>query len=449
MNFIKRRIIIYAVLLFFVANIMFILPRIAPSNAAVISTGALPAAVSAQIRMLHERLCLGQPIYVQYGCFLGNTFATWPPFFGFSYEYFPEDATNLVLGAVPLTLLLIIPTLLISIAVTLFLPRFGSKKGGSAFRSAVRYLGASSGLVPSFWIAIMMIFIFGVSLRWYPVIANFPGSTTGPPASQIMMHALIQFVLAFGALFISSFGYINEPFERRMRFLSRSGYTSASGKETISTGADFQRYIYRDSVLCILSKSGSTISSIITADILIEWIFNYGGLGNLFVNAMSNRDYPLLEASLFFLTIICIMLAFSFDLVRYRLDPGLRFGEYYWEQGEEETGRQNALHESRCEDQLIVDSNGSSSEPPKVTTDAAFELLDKSLNESLDDLPKGYTWEEVLAMLKKIGINADWEEIELAVKNYEAFRFGGAELDDSYAESILELARSLPRKMRK
>jgi len=98
---------------------------------------------------------------------------------------------------------------------------------------------------------------------------------------------------------------------------------------------------------------------------------------------------------------------------------------------------------------MIVGSNGSSSEPPRVTTDAAFELLDKSLNEYLNDLPKGYTWEEVLAMLKKIGINADWEEIELAVKNYEAFRFGGAELDDSYAEPILELARSLPRKAEK
>ena len=87
--------------------------------------------------------------------------------------------------------------------------------------------------------------------------------------------------------------------------------------------------------------------------------------------------------------------------------------------------------------------------PKDVKLEQAFTILEKSIDRSYPDLQQGYTWKEVIAVLKsakpKIG-EVDWTDLENTLKRYEAFRYGGVNYENVDAQSVLRLAQKLKRR---
>lgn len=85
--------------------------------------------------------------------------------------------------------------------------------------------------------------------------------------------------------------------------------------------------------------------------------------------------------------------------------------------------------------------------PPKLTynptLEEAFAILEEALEQSLIDLPEGYTWSEALVKLKSRELDVDWRKIESIVRKYEEFRYGGVMYENVHAQYILRLAFSL------
>ncbi|MGI0091048.1 MAG: hypothetical protein ACREBS_05020 [Nitrososphaerales archaeon] len=130
MDFIKKRLLTYAIAIFALVNFEFISLKV--------SSMMYPEVFSANTRIpaaagytIDRWLCLSRPVYIQYGCYLKNVFATWPPYFGPSYGYFPASASSVALQTIPSTLLLIIPALLAAIGIIYALGIFNAMKRGS------------------------------------------------------------------------------------------------------------------------------------------------------------------------------------------------------------------------------------------------------------------------------------------------------------------------------
>lgn len=75
----------------------------------------------------------------------------------------------------------------------------------------------------------------------------------------------------------------------------------------------------------------------------------------------------------------------------------------------------------------------------------AFKVLERALKASFPDLPKGFTWREVVTRLKSSGMEMDWWDIENTLRKYEAYKYGGIMYTDVNVQSVLRLAVSLPR----
>jgi peptide/nickel transport system permease protein len=414
--------------MFLVANLIFILPKLTQSQGLrVITVGpiGLPTGVLTLIHETQMRMCVSKPIYFQYACFLKNTFASWPPYFGLSYQYYPQFASTVVLHGIAWTMLLAIPALLVSIGVSYALcaTRVTSKwRLGS--------LGALAPVVPVYWFAMLMIWIFAFSLHWLPAFGSYLIGNVQLPSNQFLESVSIHYVLPFGTLVLVMFSVTFRSFRYGLEFETKSLYTTSSQIKEPDLSSN---HIARKAAIDLLSSPVTIVGALISSDILVETVFGYRGVGFLMVGALISRDIPVIEASLFFLAAFMSVVSLSLDVVRLGLVSGEKENE-----ARAYCGIQDAHQEITKDTPVGKEVYGGG-----ITE--AFGLLELAIAESFPDLPKGYTWSEALARLKATTIDTDWVVIETTVKKYEAFKYGGCNPQEVDTRLITELAISIAR----
>jgi peptide/nickel transport system permease protein len=321
MDFLRKRILTAIVVFFVAVNLDFILPRLAPGTAAEIfaSGTKLPQHT---IQLLDARFGLNQPIYVQYYLFMKNIFATWPPYFGVSYNFYPSTVTYLIGVRLPWTLLLIGTSFFISFYISYFLAAISSLKRGSKSEFASLYTSIVFWAVPGFWIGLILIWVFSVYLGWLPVFGNV-GFNAGSGlnfALSVIYHAILPVV----TLTLVIFGQLYFLFRGAAQEALKSDYVLAAKARGLRSQVIAFAYIMRNSFLPVISLLGYSIASLISIVIAVEFVFGYTGLGDLVVDAVITRDYPLVEGSFFFLTLVVIIGGLIGDFLMVRLDPRLR-----------------------------------------------------------------------------------------------------------------------------
>ncbi len=321
MDFIKRRILL-SVLAFAVAvNVIFILPRLVPGSAAEIFASGTKVPATAAI-LISERLGLNQPLSVQYALYLKGIFATWPPYFGVSYEFYPEPVSSLILARLPWTLLLLVSSMLLSFFISYIMAGVSSLRRGSKLEFASLYSSIFFWSIPAFWIGMILIWVFAVSLRWFPVFGNiaFNPGTGLAFVGSVLIHAILPII----TLTLVIFGQNYMLLRGAAQDVLKNDYVIASKARGLKDHAVAFSYIMRNSMLPVMSLLGYSISAIISAEILVEAVYSYGGVGDLIVDGILNRDYPVLEGSFFYVTLLVILLALLGDFLLLKLDPRLR-----------------------------------------------------------------------------------------------------------------------------
>src|SRR5487761_61515 len=245
-----KRLFLYAIVIFATANILFIYPLTASNAPAIqIPLSQLPPTA----RQLLERICYGQPEYVQYGCFMRNVFASWPPYFGASYSHYPISASDIVIQALPWTLLLMLSSLFISMGIAYLIAR-KSPLGASTLGSFAKSYGKLSRAVPPYWLALMMALIFGVYLHWLPASGNYDIPKSGFMPSDFVLSVASHFILPFAALTFSILGSVYLPFKEGFDSVARSDYVLASKVRGLKPRVIESQYISRNSFLHLLAS---------------------------------------------------------------------------------------------------------------------------------------------------------------------------------------------------
>jgi len=321
LNFIRKRIITTIVAFFVATNLDFILPRLVPGNAAEIfaSSTKLPGAA---VLLIEQRFGLNQPITIQYADYLRNVFGTWPPFFGFSFEFYPEDVSYLIGVRIGWTILLIASSFVLSLLISYLMTTIAARRRGGKFEFSSVYSSIALTSTPPFWIAMILIWIFAVTLGWFPLFGtiDFNPGTGFDYYASVIRHAVLPIltltIVIFGQNFLILRGASQE--------VLKSDYVSAAKARGLKEGRIAREYIVRNSLLPLISLLGYSISTLISAVVLIEVVFGYTGLGDLIVDAIINRDYPVLEGSFFYLTLVVVIGALIGDFLLLKMDPRLR-----------------------------------------------------------------------------------------------------------------------------
>ncbi len=321
MDFIRRRILVSIVAFIAVINLDFILPRLVPGSAAEIfaSGTKLP---SVAVKLIEARLGLNQPLEFQYFLYLKGIFGSWPPYFGVSYQYYPEPVTQLIGEKLPWTILLIVSSFALSATISFVLAGFSAMRRGGKLEFVSVYGSILFWSTPAFWVGMILLWSFSFHLGWLPQSGNTgfnPGSGLDYVVA-VITHAILPIItltaIIFGQNYILLRGATQE--------VLKSDYVVAAKSRGLRNHVVAFGYIVRNSLLPVVSLLGYSVATIISAVILVEAVFGYSGVGDLIVDAIHNRDYPVLEGAFFYVTLIVIIGALIGDFLLLRLDPRLK-----------------------------------------------------------------------------------------------------------------------------
>ena len=323
MNYLLKRILISIVVFVVVINLVFVLPRLVPGNAAdILASGSkVPAQ---DVKVIEARLGLNQPVTTQYALFLKNMFS-WPPYFGVSYLYYPATVSSLFLVRIGWTLLLSALSFLFGVTLAYAFTSYSSLRRGGKFEIGALYTAIIFNSTPIFWVALLLLWIFSVHLGWFPLFGNLgfnPGSGINYWGT-LLWHVVLPVITLGMSLYGESYLLLRGSVQEVLK----SDYVLAARSRGLRDRILSLRYILRNSMLPLVSVLSFSLASLISRVVLVEAVFGYPGVGDLIVDAVGGRDYPVLQGSLFYLTLMIIVGGLMGDFLMTRLDPRLRIPE--------------------------------------------------------------------------------------------------------------------------
>jgi peptide/nickel transport system permease protein len=317
MEFIKRRIITYIIVFLITVNLDFIIPRLAPGGPAVLLAegSRFP---SGAIQVITLRLGLNQPLSTQYFLFLKNLFEI-PPYFGVSYAYYPIPVFDLFVHDIPWDFVLIGSSFLLAYTISYSMASAGSLRRRGKIESSSLYASVISQAVPSYWIGMVILWVFAVDLKWFPLFGN--GDIGNQPSILSIAYHL---VLPITAMTIAIFGEMYMIMRGSIQEISKSDYVFAAKCRGLKDSVLQHAYILRNALLPYVSSTSFSFAKYVGIAILVETVFGYPGVGGAIVDALYTRDYPVLSGFFVLLSLIVILAGFIGDIVLIYLDPRLR-----------------------------------------------------------------------------------------------------------------------------
>lgn len=285
------------------ATFVFILIRLAPGDPAIMLAG--PYATTSDVEQIRKTMGLDQSILYQYWSFLQDL-AHFD--FGFSRRL-NGDAMSLVLARVPATIELAVAALLLGVAIGFPLGIMGGRRPGSRTNRAVTATSLILQSPPGFWVGVMLILIFSRELHVFPSSGRGGIEYLVLPATALSVH----FVGVVARLSQSGLeAILDDPFMQTAR---------AKG---ISEAAVIRGHGIRNMLIPVVTVVGLQVSTLLGGAVIIEQVFAWPGLGRLLVDAITNRDYSVVQAATVFIALMVAITNMAVDLVYAVIDPRIR-----------------------------------------------------------------------------------------------------------------------------
>ncbi len=257
------------------------------------------------VNEFRERLGFNDPLPLQYARFVGGAARG---DFGESLRY-RRDALDLVLGRLPATLLLAATSWLLTMGVAVPLGVLSAVHRNTLLDHAGTVATVLGQATPGFWLGLMLIYVFSVKLRWLPT------GGTGTPAHLVMPSIVLA---AF--------------FAARIARLTRSAVLDVLNEEYILTARAkglgearvIGKHTLRNSAIPIVTLAGLEAGQILGGAVITETIFAWPGLGRLTVQALLNRDFPIVIAAVFVISVTYTLINLAIDILYAWLDPRVR-----------------------------------------------------------------------------------------------------------------------------
>jgi peptide/nickel transport system permease protein len=325
MRFLLHRMGFFVLTLWAAVTVNFVIPRMMPGDPASAMMARFhgrvnPAAIQAmQVAFGVDNT---QSVWSQYVTYLHNTVTG---NFGTSLTYFPLSVSSQIAQAVPWTIGLIgVATVLAFLIGTLVGTVSGWRRGG-AVDSLVPPVFVVTSALPYFWVGMMLILFFSVWTNGalpndgaYDI--NLTPSFTPEFVGDVLAHALLP---AVTILITSNGGWILTMRNNMVTVLAED-YVRMGRAKGLSGRRIMYQYAARNALLPNLAGFAMSLGFVVAGAILVEYVFNYPGLGYMLLNAVNNLDYPLMQALFLMITIAVLVAVLICDFLTAWLDPRAR-----------------------------------------------------------------------------------------------------------------------------
>jgi peptide/nickel transport system permease protein len=327
MRYLLRRLGFFVLTLWAAVTVNFLVPRLMPGDPASAMMARFhgrlnPAAIHAM--EVAFGVDTSGSVWSQYFTYLHNTVTG---NFGTSLTYFPLSVGSEIAQALPWTLGLIgVATVLAFVFGTLVGTVAGWRRGGK-IDSVVPPVFVVTSALPYFWVGMILILVFSVWTNGglpndgaYDV-NNTPGFTL-PFILDVLRHA----ILPAATILITSIGGWILTMRNNMVTVLAEDYVRMGRAKGLSPRRIMYQYAARNAMLPNLAGFAMSLGFVVAGAILVEYVFNYPGLGYMLLNAVNNLDYPLMQALFLMITVAVLVAVLICDFLTAWLDPRARSG---------------------------------------------------------------------------------------------------------------------------
>lgn len=270
---------------------------------------------------LRQRLGLNDPFYVQFGRFVGNALQGE---FGISYRL-QTPVTELIMSRLPATIELAFASALIALVFGLSLGVFTALKPRSFLTGVVMTLSLVGVSLPTFLIGIGLIYVFAVELQWLPSFGRGQVVDLGWWKTGLLTESgLRSLILPAITLSLFQLTLIMRLVRAEMLEVLRQDYIKFARARGLSNRAINFGHALKNTMVPVITITGLQLGSVIAFSIVTETVFQWPGVGSLFINSVQVVDVPVMAAYLMFIAFVFVAINLIVDILYYAVDPRLR-----------------------------------------------------------------------------------------------------------------------------
>jgi peptide/nickel transport system permease protein len=309
MSFVGRRLLQLVPVAVGVTIVVFFMIHLIPGNPALTILGI--HATPQSIAELRKEWGLNRPLISQYLFFMdrllhGNL--------GKSLIY-GVSVSTLILHALPPTLWLIIYAAVLAVLVSVPLAMIAATKKDGARDQVVRAVPLVGLGMPTFWVGFLLLTVFAVNLRWFPV---------GGYGSGFLQHLHYMFLPAL-TVAIALAPVVIRSLRASMLSVLGADYITTARSKGVPGMRLFSRHVLRNAVIPAVTVLGINIGFLIGGTVIIENVFSIPGLGNLMINSIFQRDFPVVQGVTLAFAIMVVLVNLLADVAYAFLDPRVSF----------------------------------------------------------------------------------------------------------------------------
>jgi peptide/nickel transport system permease protein len=304
-TYIIRRALHGVLVLFGVSVIVFLLMHLGGDPVAVLLPLDTPPE---QIEAFRQEMGFNRPLPVPYFYFISRAVRG---DFGYSYHY-RTDAMGIVLERMPATLKLTFGALLVALVVSIPAGIYAALKRGTISDLLVRVSVLLGQAVPGFWLALVLIMIFGVRLQWLPV------------SGSEGWKSLILPAIVAGSF---SMATITRLLRCNLLETLEENYIQTARGKGLPSRLITTRHALKNAAIPVITVIGLQMGWLLGGAVISEVVFAYPGMGRLAVTAISYRDVPVIQSFVAITALIVVVINLGVDIFYSWLDPRIRLNE--------------------------------------------------------------------------------------------------------------------------
>ncbi|BBK35140.1 ABC transporter permease [Allostella sp. ATCC 35155] len=299
----------------------FLLIRLAPGDPAAVMAGEAGAADELFLQQLRQQFGLDRPLWEQLWAYLSNILSF---DFGFSYRQ-QRPVIDLLAERLPPTLLLTGTAFVLSLAAGVTLGVMAARRAGRWSDSAITVVALFFYATPLFWVGLMGVFLFSVTLGWLPAfgMASVGVTLTGFDHVADLARHLLMPALTLALFHMAVYARMTRASMLEVR---DQDFVRTARAKGVGEGRILRRHVLRNAILPVVTIAGMKAGYLLGGSIVVETVFAWPGIGRLAYEAVLQRDYNVLLGVFLVTSAVVIAVNLATDVVYSLVDPRIELG---------------------------------------------------------------------------------------------------------------------------
>lgn len=303
----------------------FILPRLMPGDPVAAITARIAQGMSNSTGMketyeqYQRSFGLDKPMLMQFALYIKNVFSG---NFGTSFSQFPRPVSDILSSSIWWTICLQFPAIIIGwlIGNTLGALAAYLKKG---FDKVIMPISIFVSNFPAFGMAVILMVIFGVKLRWFPTSGGYGFDLIPDFSWKFIWSVIVHYQLPFWSIVIIAIGgqaigmRSMSIYELNADYVKYSRFMGIKDNKIVG-------YVFRNAMLPQITGLALSIGTMVGGALIAEIVFSYPGLGYTLLNAVMGQDYPLISAVTLIITLMVLIANFAIEMIYGLIDPRIK-----------------------------------------------------------------------------------------------------------------------------